>query len=106
MYNHPATTTSQTKAPPPTSISAREAFLESCDRFSTWSLGDPEPTVPFEDDEISISTAAHLVATCQLLLPKSCRETLEYCDIEPVSKTFAAAAHALLAHIKQFKQTH
>jgi hypothetical protein len=107
MYNQAAAAarTSQTKTPP-TTPSAKEAFLEAVERFSTWSAGETEPTVSFEDYDITLTAAAHLVATCQSSIPRSCADTLKFCDVELQTKTYAGAANALLQAIKKMRQTH
>jgi len=89
---------------PPTPLAAREAFVEGVESFANWHTGEPEPTVPFEDDDITITAACKLVLACQASLPKSAMETLRYCDVELQTKTYSGAATALMRAITQFKQ--
>jgi hypothetical protein len=96
------TPTPQAK-PPHTSRAALEAFVEAVELFANYS-GGPEPTVAYEDTDITLSQACKLVATCQASVPRSCAETLRYCDVELKALTYAAAAHALLARIRQLKR--
>jgi peptide methionine sulfoxide reductase MsrA len=83
----------------------REYFLEAVQAFAEWSDGAPEPTVTiqvnYQDQQITISKVCGLVWTCTDILPGECVSQLSDVGVEPKSRTYAAAAHSLLAAIKE-----
>jgi hypothetical protein len=82
------TGTSPTK-PPPTPMHVREAFVEAIESFANWyDASSPEPTIQFENGDISLSEACRMVRTCQVVLPKSSIESLAYADIHPTDRTY------------------
>jgi hypothetical protein len=88
----------------------RDAFRAAIEAFYHWNDGEPEPTVTFEINyepvEIPISKACGLVWNCADILPGSDFTILEWCRIESESRTYAAAAHAMLDAIKDNRSTH
>lgn len=83
---------------------ARNAFQYVIDAFYEWNTGKSEPTVKFEDREINICVACGFVGNCTDLLSVHCLNTFGYCDIEPRTRTYAAAAGALKPRIlKEFE---
>jgi hypothetical protein len=89
---------------PTTPMPARQAFTDGVELFSTWTPGEPEPTVAYEDSEITLTAACKLVTACQSSLPKSAVDTLKYCDVELQTRTFSEAARKMLVRIKEFKK--
>ena len=85
---------------PHTPAPVREMFRDAIEVFADWTVGQPEPTVPFENDDITLSRACRLVWACQNPLPGSCMESLAYCDVKPKDHTYASAGRALLQAIK------
>ncbi len=81
-----------------TACAAIEAFLE-------WSPGESEPMVDYEINyvprKISISAACGLVWNCSDILPRSYVEMLKDAELGLRRHTYAAAAQAMLATIKQ-----
>jgi hypothetical protein len=102
--NHQSSVTPAPQAKvPSTPRAAKEAFTEGVELFSNWS-GGPEPTVPYEDTDITLTAVCKLVAACHSPLPKSAADTLKFCDVGLATKTYSGAASALLRAIRQFKQ--
>jgi len=77
-----------------TACAAIEAFLQ-------WSPGEPEPTGDHEVKKISISAACGLVWNCSDILPRHYVDMLEDVELGLRRHTYAAAAQAMLASIKQ-----
>jgi hypothetical protein len=102
MHNQvsPSTATSPQTKSQPTPLAIREAFVDAIEAFADWTLDQPQPTLPFGNDDITLSRACQAVLNCQSPIPKSCRETLAYCDVAPKDNTYAAAARAMLEAIK------
>ena len=47
----------------------RQAFSDAVDAFEQWDDGEPEPTINFRGDSITISRACGLVWRCTDILP-------------------------------------
>jgi hypothetical protein len=84
----------------PTPLPIREMFRDAIEVFADWSVGQPEPTVAYENTDISLARACRLVWTCQNPLPGSCVASLTYGGIEPKANTYSAAAKAMMEAIK------
>jgi hypothetical protein len=82
----------------------RDTFLSAIDAYNDWDLTGPEPTVEFEvhyePRPIPISKACGLVWNCTDILPGGAFDVLSGNDVEPKSRTYAAAARALLSQLK------
>ena len=82
----------------------RNMFLDAVDAYLAWEEGEPEPTVDFEvrfvARPITISRACGIVWNCSDILPSGAVDSCESCGIELGRRTYAPAARALLAAIK------
>ena len=82
----------------------RETFGEAVEAFLNWKPGQPEPTVDYEihyvPHKISLSKACGLVWNCTDILPALYADYLA-ADLPMQSRTYAAAARAMLDSIKQ-----
>jgi hypothetical protein len=82
----------------------RSIFEEAIEAYSQWNEGDPQPTVTYEvhyqPQEIPLSRACGLLWNCTDILPSGDVSALELRGIELKTRTYAAAAHALLEAIK------
>jgi len=82
----------------------RDAFLSAIEAYAKWNGIGPEPTLEVEvryaPGPISISKACGLVWNCTDILPSSAWDDLIDADILPGRRTYAAAARALLAHLR------
>jgi hypothetical protein len=82
----------------------RNMFLDAVDAYLAWEEGAPEPTVDFEvrfvARPITISRACGIVWNCSDILPSGAVDSLEWCGIDLSRRTYAAAARALSAEIK------
>lgn len=67
----------------------REAFDIALEVFHRWNFRGKEPTIEFEDREITLSQAAGLVWNCSDTLPSSYASLLD----EPCRSYAAAARH-------------
>jgi hypothetical protein len=115
MYNPSVSSVThvpRAKSSPVSRAAAREVFRDGVELFASWTAGEPEPTVFYEDADtglsgnITLTTVCKLVETCQSPLPKSSVETLRYCDVELPTRTYAAAAGALMKAIRKMRQAH
>jgi hypothetical protein len=82
----------------------RDAFLSAIEAYADWNGIGPEPTVEFEvhyePRPIPISKACGLVWNCTDILPGGAWDELIGNDVLPGRRTYAAAARALLAHLR------
>ena len=84
----------------------RETFAEAIDAFAGWSPGEPLPTVTREiyyvPHEISLAEACGLVWNCTDILPGVAVTLLrDDCGLSLQRRTYAAAARAMLAALKE-----
>jgi hypothetical protein len=83
----------------------RDAFLEALEAYRNWETGELEPSVEvsihYQPVQISISKIFGKLWFCTDILPGTEFDSLEYVDIYPKSRTYAAAAHALLAAMRK-----
>jgi hypothetical protein len=82
----------------------RDTFLSAIAAYDHWELKGSEPTVEFEvhyePRPIPISKACGLVWNCTDILPGYAIDILVGNGVEPKSRTYAAAARALLSRLK------
>ena len=78
----------------------RDVFLSAIDAYLDWEPGEPEPMVDFVARPIPISRACGIVWNCSDILPSGAVNSLEWCGIDLSRRTYAAAARAMLAAIK------
>ena len=82
----------------------RDTFIAAIKAFQDWNRGGPEPTVEyeihFEPHQISISRACGLVWCCADILPGPERDVITEL-FGQTRGTYAAAAHLMLAAIKE-----
>lgn len=68
----------------------RDAFLEAIELFINWRPGAPEPTVEFEERQITLTEACGLVWNCSDVLPG------DYCSLfNERLGSYAAAARVM-----------
>jgi hypothetical protein len=83
----------------------QDAFLEAMEAYRNWETGEPEPTVEisiqYDPVQIPISKIFGKLWFCTDILPGIDFDSLEYVDIYPKTRTYAAAAHALLAAMRK-----
>jgi hypothetical protein len=89
----------------------RETFLDAIHVFAKWCCSDDWPSSPlptvtreirYEPHEISLAAACGLVWHCTDILPRFFVEMLtENCGLRSGRRTYAAAAHAILAELKR-----
>jgi hypothetical protein len=79
----------------------QDVFLSAIDAYMDWESGEPEPTVDFVTRPIPISRACGIVWNCSDILPSGAVDALDQCGIELNRRTYAAAARALSAAIKE-----
>jgi hypothetical protein len=90
----------------PVSRAAKEAFCESVELYSNWLACQPEPTIQFEDSDLPISEVCRLVLGCRGPLPRSCVDTLRFCEVDVPTRTYASAAAAMLKAIRKMRLAH
>lgn len=78
----------------------RDVFLSAIEAYLDWEPGEPEPMVDFVTRPIPISRACGIVWNCSDILPSGAVSTFDQCGIEINRRTYAAAARAMLAAIK------
>ena len=78
----------------------RDVFLSAIDAYLDWEPGEPEPMVDFVARPIPISRACGIVWNCSDILPSGAVSTFDQRGIEINRRTYAAAARAMLAAIK------
>jgi hypothetical protein len=83
----------------------RDAFLEAVEAYRDWGTGEPEPSVEvsihYEAVKIPISKIFGKLWFCTDIMPGIDFDSLEYVGIYLKSRTYAAAAHALLAAMRK-----
>ncbi|CAN1722806.1 conserved protein of unknown function [Hyphomicrobium sp. 1Nfss2.1] len=82
----------------------RRTFLDAIHEFYDWPEGECEPTVEFEvnseSQSITVSAACGPVWNCTDAVPVYYRNMLSDCGVETRGCTYAAAAQALRARVK------
>jgi hypothetical protein len=82
----------------------RTAFRDAIGAFVNWNEGEPEPTVDYQGERITISKACGLVWSCKSILPGVDYDHLDgYTNAHPKLNTYSAAARAMLEAIKETK---
>jgi hypothetical protein len=83
----------------------RDMFLSAIATFEAWPENAPEPTVDLEvhneQRPISLTRACGMVWNCSDTLPGDAFDTLIACGLELNRRTYAAAARAMSAGIKE-----
>jgi hypothetical protein len=83
----------------------RGMFLDAIEAFEAWSKNASMPTVMldvhYEPPPISLMQACGLVWNCSDILPGTALDTLLDCGLSLDRRTYAAAARAMSAAIKE-----
>src|SRR4051812_10301256 len=83
----------------------REMFADVVDVYTEWKVGQPEPTVEFDDDELSLSKAARRLYNCTDVLPARAVTQLRDAGLDFKRHTYGAAARSILASVKVHDDT-
>jgi hypothetical protein len=85
----------------------REAFVRAIDAFIEWHPDKPEPIIELERQyvpyPIPFSALCRKLWRCSDILPGMAVKELLYAGLEMRSRTYAAAAQAMLAHLNEHK---